>query len=296
MKSIKFFAGVALILLATSLAWSNPEFFPADGFASGWKGGPIKKYLSRDQLFTYLDGGAEVYLDYRFEKLEVKEYSGSDKAALTVEVYAFENPQDAYGIFSVDTSGTVADLGQGGRVSTTQARFWKGRCFVRAFTWQTRPDLVDLPLKAAQVVAAKIDSANLPNWLQSLVGYTLSPIFLRSETALSRTAGISIPRDISLNGNYGAAWIRPVGFLSGCAVLAYADSSAARETFKALWNTIAAQAKGSAQSQMRGMAAISDSLTQGVQQAGSRVIWVPAAKNEVSCAATLDRVAGVLGK
>jgi hypothetical protein len=296
MRAIKFFAGAALILLAVAPVWSNPEIFPADGFEPGWKGGILKKYLSRDQLFAFMDGGAEVYLDYRFEKLEVKEYSGPDKAVLTVEIFAFENPQDAYGIFSVDTSGTAADLGQGGRVSATQARFWKGQCFVRAFAWQARLDLVGLPLKAAQAVAAKIESANLPDWLQTLVGDTLAPIFLRSETALSRTANVSLPRDLSLNGNSGAAWIRPAGFLTGCAVLAYADSSSARETFKALWNNIVAQAKGSARSQMRGMAAISDSLTQGVQQVGSLVIWVPAAKNEVTCGAMLDRVGEVLGQ
>lgn len=295
MKHPKSIIWIALIALPILTVYAKAELFPDDGFVPGWKGAPLKKYLSRDQLFAYMDGGAEVYLDYRFTKLEVKEFSGPDQATLTLEIYEFETPQDAYGIFSRDTSGTPSDLGQGGRTSNTLARFWKGNYFVRAFTWQARADLEGVSLKAAQAVAPKIERSDLPVWLNRLVKGDLSPVFLRTEAALTRLVNVSLPGGVAMNENYGVAWISPSApDISGCAVLAYPDTTSATDVFKGLWNDIAFHAKGSARSQTRGMAALADTLTEGVQRLGSQVIWVPAAKNEVSCGATLDRVTNVL--
>ncbi|MDP2884355.1 MAG: hypothetical protein Q8P51_04960 [Ignavibacteria bacterium] len=51
-------------------------------------------------LFGYIDGGAELYLEYRFKKLGRQEvlYSGEK---YVVEVYQMAGPREAFGIFSV---------------------------------------------------------------------------------------------------------------------------------------------------------------------------------------------------
>jgi hypothetical protein len=242
-----------------------------------------------------MDGGAEVYLDFRFKRLEVKEYKGPEKATLTVEIYEFDDSQDAYGIFSRDTTGEIVELGQGGRTSRTQARFWKGNCYISVYTWQTRPDLEGLAFIYAQATAENIESSALPNWLHKLLAAGMNPLFVRSVEALERLTDISWPASIAINENSGAAWISPLTSNSyGGVVLVYPNDMMAVEIFKGLWQDIAAQAKGSARSETRGMAALNDTLAQGVQRVGFNVIWVPAAKNEIACAATLDILARAL--
>jgi hypothetical protein len=293
----KYLASFALIGFLALLATARPEYFPTDGFLPGWKGGPVKKYLSRDQLFAYMDGGAEVYLDYRFKRLEVREYTGPEKATLTIEIYEFETPQDAFGIFSQDTTGQAVDLGQGARASETLARFWKGSSYLRAFTWQSRPDLEGIPLQFLRAMAPKIMPGDLAVWLEKLSKADLRPVFLRSEATLQRLANVSLPGNVIINSNSAAAWISPQPpDLSGCLVLSYPDDSTAVDVFKGLWQEIAAKAQGSARSETRGMASLSDTLTQGVQRIGMQVAWVPAAGNEVVCAGTFDKVAGALAK
>lgn len=297
MRPVKFIAAIALTAIFTGTAWAETVYFPSDSFLPGWKGKPVREITSRDLLFTYLDGGAETYLDYRFKALEVKDYSGPGKAVLTIEIYQFESPQDAYGIYSRDTSGIPTNLGQSGRATKSQARFWKGAYYVRAFAWQSEMGVEEVPLKAAQAVAPKIPSGNLPDWLDHLVTGNLGPMFIRSDAALKQLSGLPLPDNLTINENSGAAWISPhFPEFSGCAVLIYPDDSTAIDVFKGLWRDIAPKAQGSARSETRGMAAVSDTVAMGVQRVGSQVLWIPAAKNEITCAATLDRVAETLAK
>ena len=56
---------------------------------------------TQESLFGYMNGGAELYLEYGFEKLQVSElkYKGHD---LKIEIYKMESPAMAFGIYSVN--------------------------------------------------------------------------------------------------------------------------------------------------------------------------------------------------
>jgi hypothetical protein len=51
-------------------------------------------------LFGYIDGGAELYLEYRFQKLCRQEIRISDETIIA-EIYQMEGAYEAYGIFSI---------------------------------------------------------------------------------------------------------------------------------------------------------------------------------------------------
>jgi hypothetical protein len=57
-------------------------------------------YYAGRALFGYIDGGAELYLEYKFKKLGRQEvqYSGE---RIVVEMYQMEGINEAYGVFSV---------------------------------------------------------------------------------------------------------------------------------------------------------------------------------------------------
>lgn len=54
----------------------------------------------KDALWGYMNGGADLYLEYGFESLTVQTFKGED-ADFKAEIYKMSSPEAAYGIFSV---------------------------------------------------------------------------------------------------------------------------------------------------------------------------------------------------
>jgi len=77
----------------------------------GWRRSGEPEIYRKDGLFGYIDGGAEIFLQYGFKELSVARYAaanGAGKAApktAAVEIYRMESPADAFGIFSVKRTG-----------------------------------------------------------------------------------------------------------------------------------------------------------------------------------------------
>ena len=61
--------------------------------------------IDTTNIFDYMDGGAELYLGYRFKNLEVLEYQSENSNNILVEIYQMENSDDAFGLLSLDWSG-----------------------------------------------------------------------------------------------------------------------------------------------------------------------------------------------
>ena len=81
----------------------------------GWRRSGEPEIYKKDGLYGYIDGGAEIFLEYGFKELSVTRYAaghaaagGSGKAApkaVTLEIYRMESPADAFGIFSIKRTG-----------------------------------------------------------------------------------------------------------------------------------------------------------------------------------------------
>jgi hypothetical protein len=60
--------------------------------------------ITEETIFDYMDGAGELYLAYRFEHLDVYEYSTPEQrlGTLNVELYWMKSPDDAFGLLSND--------------------------------------------------------------------------------------------------------------------------------------------------------------------------------------------------
>jgi hypothetical protein len=102
------FRCVAWVAVAALLGAAGPALaqrpsgdaglLPADGFSAAWKtAGPLKVFTSAD-LYGYIDGGAEAFLEIGFDQLTVQKYrDGANE--LTVELYRMTDPTAARGIY-----------------------------------------------------------------------------------------------------------------------------------------------------------------------------------------------------
>lgn len=290
-----------LTVAAATILRAETGSFPKNDFSPGWKAEPVERYTTPDDLFLYMDGGAELYLEYRFVELQEREYATTagretpTSGHLSVEIYQFATPEDACGMFSLDSSGTAVDLGQGGRTTGILTRFWKGSRYVRAFVWEARPEFAGVAEAAARTVAEAIDeTGDLPDWLQTLGAAGLNPIFVRGRIALRQLASATTINDIPVERRAGAAWLPPSETLAvGCLALRHETESKSIQAFRRIWEQMIAEGGNAALAGQRGMIRKSDDFVAGVERVGNMVFWVPSAADEDECAETLDKVKAV---
>ena len=88
-------------------------------------------YYAGQALFGYIDGGAELYLEYGFKKLGRQEVLSSNEK-IVVEIYQMAGANEAYGIFSVQRFKCVPvdTLSPNTCLSKYQVQAVVGNCYV----------------------------------------------------------------------------------------------------------------------------------------------------------------------
>ncbi len=303
---MRFWAFSFILLLIGSLgeARAKPAVeFPPDKFLPGWNAEKIQQYRTPADLFAYMDGGAELYLEYYFHELLVRQYHHAQLGDLTIEAYLFAHPEDAWGIFGLDTTGVLIELGQGCRTPSSptggSVRFWKGTAFVRIFSWQSNPEVLPVMEIAARLTEAKLaPGGDLPPWLEKLRRQNWDPVFVRGEIALRQVAGSLALDNLPLNSQTGAAWIPPdsCGLLTPCLILRYSDELTAQSAFTQLWDRLGASRAGSVLVKQRGLMRRQDHGVAGLERVGVSLLLAPSAADEAACANTLDAIRIILLK
>ncbi|MEN8222912.1 MAG: DUF6599 family protein [Acidobacteriota bacterium] len=84
----------------------------------GWeiKGEP--ETYKGDDLFLYINGGADIYHEYGFEEVLSSEYEKAGAGRISVEIYRMKDPGSAFGIFTFKTGGKWKRTGKGNLYSS----------------------------------------------------------------------------------------------------------------------------------------------------------------------------------
>jgi hypothetical protein len=103
---------------------------------NGWRKSEATQIYDRENLFDYINGGAEIYLAYDFRQLAVQKYTlqiedSLKGSSITVEIWQMSSAVDAYGVYSLDHLPQDVDIGQKGGYDSGLLRFWKGGYFVK---------------------------------------------------------------------------------------------------------------------------------------------------------------------
>jgi hypothetical protein len=77
--------------------------FPPEDF-EGWKKTPENHRFQGAELYGYIDGGAEVFLELGFDHLDVRHYKKGDGAEVVVEIYFMTDETAALGAYLLHTS------------------------------------------------------------------------------------------------------------------------------------------------------------------------------------------------
>jgi hypothetical protein len=153
MKSVRTACGLIVILLAAACSGSdavlignsvtaasaavNPPLLRGVDGIPGWtRTGPPERY-NKEGLYGYIDGGAEIVLQYGFREVAVSEYrpAGDREPAkeITLEIYRMTSGQAAFGLYSTKLEGEESGwpaIEADNWITPGQASFVKGEYLV----------------------------------------------------------------------------------------------------------------------------------------------------------------------
>ncbi len=121
-------------------------------------GKSVPEFYEPENLFDYIDGQADTYLDYGFRLLITREYATKENTMLTVEIYLMEDPHHAFGIFAAERTpeDNAVDVGVEGFMGANIMAFWKGPYYCKILFYQMSPSLESVLPKTGRLLAEKI--------------------------------------------------------------------------------------------------------------------------------------------
>lgn len=125
---------------------------------NGWHSSEEARVFRPDNLFEYINGGAEAYLSYDFKELIVGQYAAdASKASVTIEIYDMGTPLNAFGIYSVErfAESRFLEVGSQGYAEEGVLNFLHGRYYTKLLCFDNEGEASETLLGFARDIIAK---------------------------------------------------------------------------------------------------------------------------------------------
>ena len=202
--------------------------------------GEAKVYRGR-QLFDYIDGGADLYLEYGFKEVAVREYTTGTNQTIFANLYLMADPDAAFGIFSLTRRVDFRPYRAGtmGARNDYQIVFCKGDYFVdlqaTAADSAMSQALEEICRRVDQGIQAKKSFPAILSLLPRPGFIPHSEVYVRGPLSLNSRHYVADQNLYALSDSTPAAMayyhLREGGHPSLYMVAAYPDSSEAQRVF-----------------------------------------------------------------
>ncbi|MCX8160211.1 MAG: hypothetical protein N3G18_04675 [Candidatus Saccharicenans sp.] len=214
---------------------------PGDEFYPGWKKSERLITFTRADLYNYIDGGAELFLEFGFEKLYLQRYR-SGQNELSLEIYEMERPESALGVYLAKCGQETPVEGIATRNSGEESQFTilRERYFIHINNFEGRKELLSVMLALAKAALQNLPPDRPITLLDSLPKenliknserlirgpYALQPIFTFGEGDILRLEG----KIFGVVGNYRD----DKGHITTRIIIPYPDEARARAALENL--------------------------------------------------------------
>ncbi len=147
------------------------KYLPGTDETGKWKeDGSPQEYKGED-LYSYINGGAEIYHEYGFKQVIVQDYTRKNGKSIALEIFEMESTEGAYGIYTFKTSteGKELALGDKAQLADYYLNFWKGDFVVTLVGFDEDEETVKGLQKIARAVDTKIKSRGIEPAFVSLL-------------------------------------------------------------------------------------------------------------------------------
>jgi hypothetical protein len=215
-------------------------YLPGDQEAAGWVRDGEAQEFEGEALYTYIDGGAEIYEEYGFRRVIVQDYRSSGGTSVSLEIFEMETPAAAYGMFTFKRSGQgqSLDLGGGGELEAYYLNFWKGRFLATLTGFDETAGTVEGLLALAKAVDSKIKDRGMAPELVGLLppqGLVVGTVkYLKGLLGLNNVYSFYTARGLDFSEAVKADY----GDGSTVIVLRYGTKEAFDPAFPELWKAL----------------------------------------------------------
>jgi len=196
-------AGAQILRPAPGPVLDLARFLPPKGAVQGWAAAGDPQIYKGEDLFLYIDGGAEIFHEYGFRQVITQEYKDTGGRTISLEIYEMSDPAAAFGMFTFKSSrlGKPVELGQGGRIEEYYLNFWKGPCLVTITALdesaECRAGILPLARAVDARIASKGDRPALWNAVPKECAEALRVVYLKGAIGLNNIRGL-YPSDLFL--------------------------------------------------------------------------------------------------
>ena len=128
---------------------------------AGWSKKGEPEIYTPDNLFEYINGAAEVFLSYDFQKLASLSYENDKKNSYTVDVYQHSSDRNGFGIYSQEKprEGDFLPIGVQGYYEKGVLNFLKGHYYVKMSGYDLGDSDEKVLTGAAREIAAALEGS-----------------------------------------------------------------------------------------------------------------------------------------
>lgn len=129
----------------------------------GWKLNKTAIYNS-ETLWEYINGAADYYLNYGFNKLDVAEYQRTENEYIKLEIYQHNNYLNSFGIYAYErpSETTFLELGAEGYIEHSSINFYGKQWYVKIHTHQKDEDAIQTIKNIAKKVSDMMGKETFP--------------------------------------------------------------------------------------------------------------------------------------
>lgn len=173
---MKIYFRMMILLLVVTFSHSYAaddllKYIPQTGEVKMWErmGNPL--LFSSEELFKLINGAAEVYYEYGFEKALNQEYIKDDTLSIIVNIFKMKNPEAGYGIFCFGRQKDyeITGIGEFANESEYSISFCKGSFYVEVESFMDNDEIRSARKVFANYIASKIkEGGGIPDIFKSL--------------------------------------------------------------------------------------------------------------------------------
>lgn len=128
----------------------------------GWISTNQDMIYNPENIFQYLDGGAELYITYGMKELLSRRYKNPKNTDIVVDIFQMGNYKDAFALYTHDYNGNEVNIGRGSKYESGLLIFWKDKYYVSILAEEENPSSKEAVLRLGKSIANDIKNDPIP--------------------------------------------------------------------------------------------------------------------------------------
>ena len=173
---------IIIYIFMASVIYSQSGNDPAKALPQsigGWNM-TADRFFNNENLYDYIDGGAELFLSFGFSKVFNRNYTNDKNDEIVVDIFYMNSSKDAYGAFLFTIGKVDSKFGQQSQSSPGAVIFWKNNLYVSITSTRVTEEGNKIIVQLAELIDKAIpEKGTRPEIVKLLPGKNLDEESIR---------------------------------------------------------------------------------------------------------------------